>query len=101
MLDANFRLKSKQRNLDDAPLGGGVAYYVENKEYMSHVKACGAQTEVHFHRTGSTDSSILTRTCFRLMFAIPDSTLSTTPIHEEAALTLQAALGRVSVDICW
>lgn len=46
MLDANFRLKSKQRNLVDPPLGGGLAYYVDNADYMAHVHACGAQTEV-------------------------------------------------------
>lgn len=46
MLDANFQLKSKQRNLVDPPLGDGLAYYVENEVYMSHVKACGEQTEV-------------------------------------------------------
>lgn len=46
MLDANFRLKSKQRNLSDPPLGDGLAYYVENTTYMSHVKASGEQTEV-------------------------------------------------------
>lgn len=46
MLDANFRLKLKQRNLTDPPLGGGLAYYVDNTPYMSHVTASGAQTEV-------------------------------------------------------
>ncbi len=50
MLDANFRLKSKQRNLVDPPLGGGLAYYVENEEYMSYVGARGAQTEVRYHQ---------------------------------------------------
>lgn len=48
MLDANFRLKSKQRNLIDPPLGGGLAYYVDNQVYMAHVKASGEQTEVGF-----------------------------------------------------
>ncbi|KLO03894.1 hypothetical protein SCHPADRAFT_990181, partial [Schizopora paradoxa] len=46
MLDANFRLKLKQRNLVDPPLGGGLAYFVEQAPYMSHVKSAGTQTEV-------------------------------------------------------
>ena len=46
MLDANFRLKLKQRNLTDPPLGGGLAYFVEQEPYMSHVKAVGPQVEV-------------------------------------------------------
>lgn len=46
MLDANFRLKSKQRNLTDPALGGGLAYYVDTASYMGHVLACGEQTEV-------------------------------------------------------
>lgn len=46
MLDANFRLKLKQRNLSDPPLGGGLAYYVETSQYMNHVNASGEQTEV-------------------------------------------------------
>ena len=46
MLDANFRLKLKQRNLDDPPLGGGLAYYVDGEKYMAHIEASGPQTEV-------------------------------------------------------
>ena len=46
MLDANFRLKLKQRNLIDPPLGGGLAYYVDKDSYMSYVNSQGAQTEV-------------------------------------------------------
>ena len=48
MLDANFRLKLKQRNLADSPLGGGLAYYVEGEKYMAHVEASGPQTEVSY-----------------------------------------------------
>ncbi len=46
MLDANFRLKLKQRNLSDPPLAVDLAYYVENEPYMDHIKASGEQTEV-------------------------------------------------------
>ena len=46
MLDANFRLKLKQRNLVDPPLGGALAYFVDQDPYMSHVKSAGTQVEV-------------------------------------------------------
>ncbi len=46
MLDANFCLKLKQRNLKDPSLGGGLAYFVDQDPYMVHVKAAGPQTEV-------------------------------------------------------
>lgn len=45
MLDANFRLKLKDRNFVDPPLGPGLAYYVESSGYMQHVEASGVQTE--------------------------------------------------------
>lgn len=47
MLDANFRLKSKDRNVQDDPsLGSGLAYYVEEEAYKSYLKDCPEQTEV-------------------------------------------------------
>ncbi|KLO10990.1 hypothetical protein SCHPADRAFT_831771 [Schizopora paradoxa] len=52
MLDANFRLKLKQRNLVDPPLGGGLAYFVEQTPYMSHVKSAGTQTEINVCDSG-------------------------------------------------
>ncbi len=45
-MDANFRLKLKDRNLVDPPLGGGLAYYVDRPEYMAHIERSGEQTEV-------------------------------------------------------
>ncbi len=46
MLDANFRLKLKDRNIVDPALGGGLAYYVDGNQYMAHIKKSGEQTEV-------------------------------------------------------
>lgn len=51
MLDANFRLKLKDRNIDDEPLGPGLAYYVKSDGYMEHVVASGTQTEVFYRST--------------------------------------------------
>lgn len=47
MLDANFCLKSKDRNVQDDPsLGTGLAYYVEEGPYQTYLKDCPEQTEV-------------------------------------------------------
>lgn len=45
-IDANFRLKLKERDIDDPALGDGISSFVEKKPYHSYVKACGTQTEV-------------------------------------------------------
>ena len=36
-VDANFRLKSKNRRINDPELGSGWTYFVENSEYARHV----------------------------------------------------------------
>lgn len=47
MLDANFRLKSKDRDIKSDPaLGSGYAYYVEENDYQAYLKTCPEQTEV-------------------------------------------------------
>lgn len=49
MLDANFRLKSKDRGINSDPaLGSGLAYYVEEDKYQEYLKTCSDQTEVSF-----------------------------------------------------
>lgn len=48
MLDANFRLKLKDRKVVDPALGQGLAYYVQEEPYLDHVKASGPQTEVRY-----------------------------------------------------
>ena len=37
-LDANFRLKLKNRQINDPELGSGWFYFVENSAYVCHVK---------------------------------------------------------------
>jgi len=44
--DANFRLKSKNRNLDDVELSAGWSYYVDQKEYKHYWKRHVAEVEV-------------------------------------------------------
>lgn len=51
MLDANFRLKLKDRKVVDPALGPGLAYYVQEQPYLDHIKASGPQTEVRFTQT--------------------------------------------------
>ena len=46
MLDANFRLVSKDRGVDDVDLGPGWAYFVEQIKYWTHINKYGEQTEV-------------------------------------------------------
>lgn len=36
-VDANFRLKLKNRGVDDPELGSGWSYFVENSKYTAHV----------------------------------------------------------------
>lgn len=53
MLDANFRLKCKNRGLDaDTSLGSGLAYYVEDNAYKTFVSSCGTQTEINVCDSG-------------------------------------------------
>ncbi|KAH8111809.1 hypothetical protein DFH11DRAFT_1546400 [Phellopilus nigrolimitatus] len=52
MLDANFRLKCKDRKIDDPSLGNGLSYYVENKAYMTYVNSAGLQTEMNVCDSG-------------------------------------------------
>ncbi|KLO14505.1 hypothetical protein SCHPADRAFT_826309, partial [Schizopora paradoxa] len=51
-LDANFRLKLKQRGLRDEPLNNGCAYIVRDPPYHAHLDACGPQTEINICDSG-------------------------------------------------
>ncbi len=68
MLDANFRLKNKDRKLVDPALGGASAYFVERDGYLNHVAASGAQTEVQLFNPDCTAqrTNIFTDQCLRL-----------------------------------
>lgn len=46
MLDANFRLKLKDRGFDDVELTSGWAYFVEDSKYQGFIKGMGDQQEV-------------------------------------------------------
>jgi hypothetical protein len=45
-LDANFRLKLKDRKINDPELGSGWAYFVQNQHYIEHVSQATDETEV-------------------------------------------------------
>lgn len=51
-LDANFRLKCKERGIKDVRLGGGYAYLVEEEQFKSHLSVSSHAVEVHmFHNS--------------------------------------------------
>jgi len=48
-MDANFKLKQKERGFNDPPLSNGLAYMVLNKRLHDHLAHCagkGLTTEV-------------------------------------------------------
>ena len=45
-VDANFRLKSKNREIKDPELGSGWSYFVENVAYTQHVAANPREEDV-------------------------------------------------------
>ncbi|KAI0795165.1 hypothetical protein BC629DRAFT_1581798 [Irpex lacteus] len=47
MLDANFRLKLKDRGFDDVDLTSGWAYFVEDSKYRDFIKEIGDQQETN------------------------------------------------------
>ena len=49
-VDANFRLKSKNRQIKDPELGSGWSYFVENTAYAEHVAANPREEDVGFFR---------------------------------------------------
>ena len=50
-VDANFRLKSKNRQIKDPELGSGWSYFVENTAYTRHVANNPHEKDVHIFRT--------------------------------------------------
>ncbi|TDL13469.1 hypothetical protein BD410DRAFT_846920 [Rickenella mellea] len=46
-IDANFRLKLKDRGIKDPELGSGWAYFVETDPYMGHLDTCEEQAEIN------------------------------------------------------
>lgn len=39
-MDANFKLKQKERGFTDPPLANGLAYMVSNKKLLKHLAEC-------------------------------------------------------------
>ncbi|KAF9777745.1 hypothetical protein BJ322DRAFT_1015458 [Thelephora terrestris] len=52
-VDANFRLKLKNRKIKDPEVGSGWAYFVENNRYLEHVSRNTNDTEVSVSGCGS------------------------------------------------
>ncbi len=48
-LDANFRLKCKERGIKDVRLGNGFAYMVEEERFRSHIAVSSHAVEVSWH----------------------------------------------------
>ena len=48
-LDANFRLKSKERGIKDVRLGDGYAYLVEEERFKSHIAVSSHAEEVRWY----------------------------------------------------
>ena len=46
MLDGNFCMKCKDRNLNDPSLGPGLSYFIDEKPYKEYLEKCGNQKEV-------------------------------------------------------
>ena len=46
MLDGNFRMKCKERNLVDPSLASGLSYFVREDPYKEYLEGCGPQKEV-------------------------------------------------------
>jgi hypothetical protein len=40
-MDANFKLKQKERGFADPPLANGFAYMVSNEKLLKHLTECG------------------------------------------------------------
>ena len=52
MIDGNFRVKFKDRGLNDIELGDGQSYFVEDAPYKEHIAKCGDQVEVSTNMRG-------------------------------------------------
>ncbi|KAH8103711.1 hypothetical protein DFH11DRAFT_1768670 [Phellopilus nigrolimitatus] len=52
MMDANFRLKCKDRKFVDPSLGSGLAFYVEETAYDEYLSTCPPQEEINICDSG-------------------------------------------------
>jgi hypothetical protein len=85
-MDANFRLKLRDRQIKNDPeLGPGWAYCVNEKSYQEEMEQYGDQTEVFVLYS----ILIIANNCYRLATASPTSMPSTTPIHDSLKTVLR------------
>lgn len=86
-IDANFRLKLKDRGLKaDPPLGDGWGHLVKTEPYLAYVNKYGYQVEVcRFQHNGTI--YFLTFYLFSLQFATLNFEHLTTPRHEHQPLS--------------
>lgn len=56
-MDANFKLKQKERGFSDPPLANGLAYMVPNDRLQDHLTHCSTTGQIKevslFNRDGS------------------------------------------------
>lgn len=45
-MDANFKLKQKERGFVDPPLANGYAYMVSNKRLLDHLAECNGKKDL-------------------------------------------------------
>jgi len=45
-MDANFKLKQKERGFSDPPLSNGLAYMVANKRLQDHLAHCSTTGQI-------------------------------------------------------
>lgn len=43
-MDANFKLKQKERGFSDPPLANGLAFMVSNEKLLKHLAECSSST---------------------------------------------------------
>ena len=61
-VDANFRLKLKDRKIKDPEIGSGWAYFVENDRYIKHISQAKADDkEVSDSPFPTTSAHVLSR----------------------------------------
>ena len=66
-MDANFRLRCKERGIDDLELGSGWGFYVEESGYLRHVARFAKQKEVRHTRVSDLVYIILMRVSYRII----------------------------------
>lgn len=56
-MDANFKLKQKERGFNDPPLSNGLVYFVSNEKLANHLAHCSTKGLVKDVRPSNYDGS--------------------------------------------